>query len=334
MLLLVLGPLIILTAFVFIGKQSGLLADYKKIDATLAAYEKNEKTGEFSQIITFTYMKEVYFFKDAKELPFVKNVLGSTHTVFIKRETPTEATAPAKVRAALMDLSHQINIALPLIALGAICLLVFSQVTSFYFFYVIFLFSLVYFYSFTAKNLFFADFFKKYTRGTDLNHTFVPTFSDEEFKKMKLLDLSLVKYNREIWIKSQRSKGYVFLGLALFCFFLTDFSLNAEPAQTLAVEKIKKGPSINDVLDAGSLDAAQDKYKEKEPFPFCIWFESSSCYFTYKPLDEKGADILSQRVVNFLIQDIGVVFLLVALVLLFSRQIFSQNDQTNLVNKT
>jgi hypothetical protein len=333
MLLLVLGPVLILIGFIILGRQNGLLADYKKMDGILVAYERDPLSSELYPIISFTYMRKKYFFKNSKRLKFLRDVLGSQHTVFMKVIQPKEEGKPIVVKAVLMDLSAKTIEAVFWISSGALSLLIFSQATGFYFFYVVFIFTLISFYSYAGKNLFFAEFFKNHISGRDESHVFTTAFSEEEFKKIKILDLSAVRIFRELWLKSQMSKGFVFIAITAFCFLLTDFSLNAEPEAKVKVETVQKGPSISEVIDAGSLEAAHEKHNVNKPFPVCIWFESTSCYFTYKPLEPEEAAKLNLRVVNFLIQDLGSIFLLLGLVGLFSRQIFNQHDQLDIVKK-
>ncbi len=143
-------------------------------------------------------------------------------------------------------------------AIGVFCIAYFSQITGFYFLLVIAVIGLRYFYIWAKANLFFANAYDNTNETLPARFPLSETFSEDTFKKMNVLDLRALRLCREQWLTKQQSNGLVFITLATLCLVTTYFT--APPTEVAVAPKapvVKKALSIEQVLDAGSVQAAE-----------------------------------------------------------------------------
>ncbi len=330
MLLILLAPCFILAAVVILGKHLSSLTYLKTTSGTLVGFERNDKTQEFHPIISFYFNKDKYFFKNTNSTPYPRHTLGSRHVVYFESPAKKVEVMYVPLKATLANYGKNENLPWILMGLGIFCIGFFAQITGFYFLLVIAIVGLRYFYLWAKANLFFANSFDNSNEQIPPRFPLSETFSEDKFKEMKVLDLKSLQLCREQWLSKQQSNGLAFGTFAVLC--LAASLLTAAPPET--PESIAKAPviekalSIEEVLDAGSVSAAEDVRSANDPNRkiYCTWIDINSCIFGYMALQGEEGERFVSRSLNLLVLNIGLLFLAFSIVCFFSRSIFSQHD--------
>lgn len=333
MILLLLGFALIVLGFILLGIQLGPLALLKTAAGRLVAYERG--TTGFHPIIAFSFATNKFMFRNATPFEFPRYAIGTEHRVYFDPAKSMEIQgSPAK---ATINLSRE-NILLPWIVIiaGITCIALFSQVTGLYFLFVLFLVGLALLFGLAQRNFYFAEFFKNYSGANHKRYPLSDTFDEDKFDPKKALDLPSLKIFREQWLKAQRMKGFVFAALAILCAIFTDFEAATFTIVPVKSEVVEKVLTADQVIDAGSVEAAESELNKGklEDGRFCFSFESESCYYSYQTLTPEGSSKVFDKFINLLIADIGFIFLLLAITCLYSRKIFIQFDTVDSAPKS
>jgi len=334
MLLIFLGIVLIVAGIMGLRKQEKVLENLRRASGTLLAYVKNEASGKFYALVGFSHNTDKLYFKNSTAFDFPEHALGTEQTVYYEAPAVPEVFG-TPLKATLQHSNEPKHTPRILIGAGMLSILLFSELSGIYFLTVLFAAAL-YFYFRRSNNALstprgpLLEVDKSYLYQYPVSET----FNEEKLSKFKQLDLNTINQARMEWHGQQRSKGLVLLALVVFCVVCVDFSVFNQPDVVKAPE-VKKALSISQVLDAGSVSGASDNIAEAKEFVsrYCFSFQSESCFYTYKVLDEVETKKLMDRLLNFLILDVALIALAFALICLFSQTIFAKYDSIPVVKK-
>ncbi len=334
MLLIMLGIALIVAGVVGLNNQEKILEQLRRASGTLLAYIKDEATGKFYALVGFSHNTDKHFFKNATPFSFPEHALGSQQRVFYEAPAVPEVFG-TPLKATLQHSEQNTHTPRILIALGLFFVLLFSELSGIYFLFVLFAAALYFYFSRSNNALHvprgpLGEMDKSYLHFYPVSDT----FNEEKLAKFKQLDLNTINRARENWHNQQRSKGLVLLAFTVLCIVCMDFSVFNQP-EAIKAPKEEKALSISQVLDAGSVSAASDNIAEAKEFVsrYCFSFQSESCYYTYKVLDDAETTTLLDRLINFAILNIALISLGFALIFLFSQKIFAKYDSVPVAKK-
>lgn len=335
MLLIFLGVVLIVAGILGLHKQDKVLENLRRASGTLLGYVKNESTGKFYALVAFSHKTDKHFFKNTTAFDFPEHALGSEQTVYFEAP-PVPEVFGTPLKATLRHSDKSNHLPRILIALGLMSILVFSELSGIYFLFVLFATALYFYFSRTKNAL-------NVPRGPMLEenkdylrqYPVSETFTDEKLAKFKQLDLNTINRAREEWHGQQRTRGLVLLALTVLCVVCTDFSVFKQQETFKAPVEEKKALSMSQIIDAGSVAGASDHIAEAKEFvaKYCFSFQSESCYYTYKVLDEAETKFLIDQIINFLILNVAFIALGFALICLFSQRIFAKYDSIPITKK-
>ncbi|MEZ4815473.1 MAG: hypothetical protein R3A80_09755 [Bdellovibrionota bacterium] len=328
MLLIFLSLALSIYALVALQKEKNILKSLQVTTGTLLGYLKDEKTGYYNAILSFSYKAEKYFFKNTNSTQYPEYAIGSTHNVYY--ETPEETkTFEIPIQATLGYKREKDYRPLIFLGLGFLCILLFSELTQIYFATVLYILGLYLYFRRPGSNSHLLvgqiDTDTRYLKDYPVSQS----FSESEFEKLILVERSSLKNSRSLWYAQIKEKAYLPLGIALICFIFINYSaFNQEPAPLKSATPEKK-VTINDVLDAGSIEGASDEYADIKEFAkkYCFSFQSSSCLFSYEVLDDSETEKLYERFFSFLLLDIALISLGFSLVAFKASYVFARFDQ-------
>lgn len=324
MFLMLLGLALIFAGIVVRGVQLNPLSTLKSTTGKLLGYERNKSNGEFHPIITFNFMTDKYFFKNTNTFKFPRFVLGSEHSVYFDVKLIKNIIS-SPVQASLGYFQTNSNLAWILVMLGTFSFLLFTQLTGAYLILFLFLIAMYYFYNWAKNNLYSADIFKMFIKEDLLRYPLSECFPEEHLKQIQLLDLPSLRILREQWLVSQKTKAFGFITLAALCLALSTFSSPLKEV-TNTVPVVKKALTVEQVLDAGSVEAAEEQFGSGDKLKLCPFYLSESCLYTYNALNEADTSLLFDKFLNFLVIDVGIIFFLLSLLGFSARKIYNIYD--------
>jgi hypothetical protein len=333
MLLMLLGPCLIVVGILGLRSQNKVLESLRRASGTLVGYVKDDSTKRLHALVRFSHNLDKHFFKNSTPFEYPEHAIGSEHTVYYEAPAVPEVFG-TPLKATLRHSEKSANTPHICIGVGLFSLLLFSELTGFYFVMAVTLVALYFYFSRTRNALSMPQEHIKENKEYLIKYPLSETFEEEKLSKFKLLELSALNYSRDDWHSQQRFKGFFLVAFAIACFIGTDFSAFNPPETVKIVEKRKK-PSISDIIDAGSIAGATNTLGDAKEFvnKYCFSFHSNSCYVSHKALDEEETGKLYNRFWAFLLLNAALISLAFALICLFSKQIFAKHDAIAVIKK-
>lgn len=304
--------------------QSRLYRAYTDLNTTsgiLVAYEKDTSANDYYPIISYKVAGEKYFFRNFESWNNTLAAIGSRHTSYYSfPQTKQNPNPPMK--ATLSFTGKEYKKSWIYISIGLALIWLFGVQNNFSIIFGIAIAGLIHFLR-KPKNDININSFREQTPDEEFpNRPLTLAIDESAFDKIPKTEKITLQNNRKAWLSQQKSRAAYLLVAGLACLFLTNYSkINVPEKVAPAAKKITAG----DILDAGSLEAAAAK-DEQAGDSLCLFFESSSCVYTYMAYDPEYTQLNTERFINLLVLNLGLGFLAFAIFLFNSEKLFITQD--------